>query len=248
MRRLVLTKTHDTCVSGKPQVCVVMIHGIASDSGTYNAALAYLEQEANLKEVRFVTFDLLGSGRSMKDDELEYDYTEQLEALHNAISELQLGKMPLVLVGHSLGTFIVTRYTAEHPDEVSKLVLISPPIYTEEDFNNPAFALGIEAFKQAISARKPGILQEKAFINSMEKIVLDKRNYEVLAGLTTPTTLIYGDEDQLIASYNVPELCQKNRNIQAIQTRGRHGVSEDKYTKLPPILEEALANEVKGEE
>lgn len=241
MRELILTKTHDTCASDEPRVCAVMIHGIASDSTTYNSALEYLEKEEKLKDVRFVTFDLLGSGKSLKDDKLEYNYAEQIEALHNAILDLKLGDTSLVLVGHSLGTFIVTRYTSKYPKEVSRLVLISPPIYTERDFENPAFAVGIETFKKAVSVKKPEILQEKSFINSMEKIVLDKRNYEVLAGLTTPTTLIFGNEDQLIASYNIPGLCRKNHNIKAMLTLGRHGVSRDKYTRLPKILDEVLA-------
>ena len=237
--KLTLAKTHDACASGEPRLCVVMIHGIASDSTTYRAALEYLEAEQKLADARFVTFDLLGAGESPKDDTLEYTYAEQLEALHNAISELK-SKTPLVLVGHSLGTFIVTRYASAYPDEVARLILVSAPIYTEKDFANPAFAAGIEAFKQAVSARRPEILQEKAFNNSMKNIVLDQKNYATLAGMEIPTTLICGDEDQLIASYNIPELCRDNRNIKSIITSGRHGVSQDKYCKIPAILEEVL--------
>ena len=40
--RTTLKKRHDFCASGKPALTVVMIHGIAADSTTYNNALQYL--------------------------------------------------------------------------------------------------------------------------------------------------------------------------------------------------------------
>lgn len=238
--KLVLKKTHDFSASKKPELTVVMIHGIASDSSTYNHALEYLEGTTSLKNIRFVTFDLLGSGNSPKSDELNYDYKEQVGALHNSIEKLKI-KTPLVLVGHSLGTFIVTKYADTYKKSVKKLVLVSPPIYTLDDMKNPAFAIGIKAFEGAVAAKNPRILREKSFINSMEKIVLNKKNYKTLSELKTNTVLIYGDADQLIASYNVPKLLKDNpKYITAIKTIGRHGVTRDKYNKIREILEEVL--------
>ena len=242
MNKLILTNTYDVCRSGEPKLCVVMIHGIASDSTTYNEAHEYFESEEQLKDVRFVKLDLLGSGLSMKSDSLNYDYDEQVEALHNAILELK-SDVPLVLVGHSHGTFIVTRYASIYKQDVRELILISPPIYTEKDYKNPLFLLGMEAFKRTVAARNARVIQEKAFINSMENIVMDRKNYSVLAKIKTPTVLIYGREDQLIASHNIPDLLKENPNITAIRTPGRHGVSRDKYTKIPAILKEIMANE-----
>ncbi len=239
-RKLILKKTHDFSGSDGPKLAVVFIHGIASDSSTFTNALKYLEGTRSLKEVRFVTFDLLGSGKSLKSDKLNYDYKDQLEALHNAILKLDLN-IPLVLVGHSLGTFIVTRYASTYKKEVRKLILLSPPIYTVEDLENPAFETGIKVFKDAVSLKNRKILKEKSFNNSMEKIVLDRRNYKVLAELKTPAVLIYGKMDQFISSYNIPKILKANpKYLSAIKTDGRHGVSRDKYSKLVGILEEEL--------
>ena len=121
-RKLVLKKTHDFCASKKPRLTVVLIHGIASDSTTYNNALEYLEGTTSLKDVRFVTFDLLGSGKSLKDDKLNYEYKDQLEALHNSIDSLKLNS-PLVLVGHSLGSFIVTKYADTFKKTIKRLIM-----------------------------------------------------------------------------------------------------------------------------
>ena len=84
-KKILLKKTHDSSAVKNPELTVVMIHGIASDSTVYNNALQYLEGTMSLKNVRFVTFDLLGSGKSPKSDKFNYDYKEQVEALHNAI-------------------------------------------------------------------------------------------------------------------------------------------------------------------
>ncbi len=239
-RKLVLKKTHDYSKVKKPKLTVVFIHGIASDSTTFKNALKFLEGTRSLQDVRFVTFDLLGSGESLKNDKLNYDYKEQIEALHNAINKLKL-KTPLVLVGHSLGTFIVTRYTDTYRKSVKELILLSPPIYTVEDLENTAFEAGIKVFKEAVSLKDRKILKEKAFNSSMENIVLDRRNYKVLAGIKTPTVLIYGKMDQFISSYNIPKILKENpKYLSAIKTEGRHGVSHDKYSKLVEILEEVL--------
>ena len=237
--KLILEKTNDYSNTDSPVLTVVMIHGIASDSSSYDDALGYLKKDKDLTNVRFVTFDLLGSGKSLKDNSLEYDYDEQIEALHNAINGLAVNA-PIVLIGHSLGTFIVTRYTKIYPDEVRKLILVSPPIYTPKDFDNPAFWAGIDLFKKAIGAKNPKTLEDKAFNNSMEKIVLCRDNYQTLAEIKTPTTLIFGTEDRIIASYNVPGVIKKNKHIKAIPTIGHHGVTKDKYTKIATILKETL--------
>lgn len=235
-RELSLAKTHDFVASGQPKLTVVMIHGLASDSSTYNKALNFLEKADSLRGVRFVTFDLLGVGQSPRDNDLNYDYKEYLEALHNSIKELGLDT-PLVLVGHSLGTFIATRYTRKYEKSVKSLILISPPVYTPEDLANPAFAAGMKLFEEGVSVRNPGILKEKSFRNAIDNIVMNKSNYNTLATLETPATLIYGDKDQFIASQNIPDVLKVNKNLTAIQTSGRHGVTEDKYVEVKRILE-----------
>lgn len=239
-KKVFLKKTHDFCSVEEPRLAVILIHGIASDSTVFDNALKYLEGTRSLKDIRFVTFDLLGSGKSPKSDEFNYDYKDQLEALHNSIEKLNLN-IPLVLVGHSLGTFIVTKYADTYKKSVEKLILISPPVYTPKDLDDPAFEAGMKVFKDAVALKKRKILKEKSFNNSMEKIVLNRNNYKTLAELKTPTVLIYGKMDQLISSYNIPELLKTNpKYLSAIKTEGRHGVSRDKYTKMVEILEEVL--------
>ena len=237
---LELKKKHDFCASKSPELTVVMLHGLASDSRAYAHALKYLEGTMALRNVRFVTFDLLGSGASYKNNKLNYDYNDQLTAFGNSLAKLKVNT-PLVLVGHSLGTFIATRYADTHKKAVKKLILVSPPIYTEKDLDNPAFEIAMKGFKDAVSLKNRAILKDKAFNSSIEKIVKNRKNYKVLSELTTPAVLIYGDLDQIIASYNIPKVLKTNpKYISAIKTSGRHGVSREKYGKIREILEEML--------
>ncbi|MBQ3263604.1 alpha/beta hydrolase [Candidatus Saccharibacteria bacterium] len=237
---LELKKTHDFCVSGKPVLTVVLIHGIASNSATFSNALKYLEGTRSLKDIRFVTFDLLGAGKSYKNDRLEYNFKEQLDALHRSIEKLNLNT-PLILVGHSMGTLITTRYADTHKKKVKKLILVSPPVYTEDDLDNPAFEVALKAFNDAVKVKVHGITKEKSYQNFMKNIVCNRKNYKVLSELKTPAMLIYGELDQIIAPRNIPKVVRENKKyLSAIKTVGRHGMSREKYNKIREILEEEI--------
>ena len=243
-RSLKLAKTHDVCASGNPRLTVIFIHGIASDSSSFNGAISYLEGTKSLQDVRFVAFDLLGSGKSDKSDKLKYDFVDQLEALDNSVKALKI-TTPVVLVGHSMGTMIATRFTDTHRRIVKKLILISAPIYREEDVMNPAFEKALDGFRVAVSHKKSkDFMNDKAFNNELKYIVSNPNNYSFLTRLTKPTVIIYGELDEIIASFNIPKLLKDNPNITTIRTPSAHSVSRDKYSKMVDILEETL-NEIK---
>ncbi|MBQ3280341.1 alpha/beta fold hydrolase [Candidatus Saccharibacteria bacterium] len=239
---LKLTKTYDHCQSKKPELTVVCVHGIADDSSRFVKPLTYLEGATSLKNVRFVCFDLLGSGKSTCSDKLNYDFKEQLEALENSINALKT-KTPLVLMGHSMGCLISARFADTHKRMVKELILVSPPVFRPEEFDSPKMAAGKEGFRQLMILKDSKYKKDKAFNNELEKIVFNKHNYNVYTRLTRPTTIIYGATDQIIAGYNIPGLVKLNPKITAIKTPGTHGIGHDKYPKIVPILERIL-NEV----
>ena len=239
-RPLEMKKTRDFCVSKNPKLTLVLIHGIASNSSTYVNTLKYLEGTTSLKDVRFVTFDLLGAGKSYTSDALNYDLKDQLEALHNSILKLRL-KTPLVLLGHSLGSLIALNYADTYKKSVHHLILVSPPLYTETDLAHPALKEGVKAFESVVTAKDKNAAAQKQFKNSMNYIVLTKKNFDVASKLATKTTIIYGELDQFIAPYNIAAVQKLNpKHLSVVKTIGHHHMSRDKYHKLVPILEEDL--------
>ncbi len=237
---LELKKTHDFCFSKEPRLTVVFIHGIASDSQTFNNALKYLEGTKSLEDVRFVTFDLLGSGKSYESDELNYDYRDQISALHNSILKLK-SETPLVIVGHSMGTLIATKYADTFKKTVKKLILISPPVYRPEDLATAAFMAEMATFKKIVAAKDKKYINNKAFDAEVDKIILNKYNYGRLLNLKTPATLVYSEADEIIAPFNIKRVVKENsKYLTAIATIGTHRVARDKYSKIPALLEEVL--------
>ena len=238
MHKLELYKAHDFSATAEPKITVVFIHGIASNSLAYAHALEYLEGDKKLN-ARYIAFDLLGSGESLKSDQLEYTYDEQLEALKQSLKKAKINT-PIILVGHSKGTFISARFVSKNPGVIKRLILVSPPVYTVEDLKNPAFKAAIKVFEDAVSVKDPTVVNEKSFQNSMKNIVMDSKNYEVLTKIDIPTDMIIGLQDQFIASYNLPKLKKINPNLTVIPTPGHHGVSHEKYHEIGRILKEEI--------
>ncbi|MBQ8984997.1 alpha/beta fold hydrolase [Candidatus Saccharibacteria bacterium] len=233
---LTLAKTYDKVAADKPVLTVIFIHGIADDSSRWVRPIERLREEHKLDAVRFVTFDLLGSGKSLTDDEnLNYDFKDQLEALDNSIEALDIDT-PIVLVGHSMGCLISARYASQHKNKIRELILISPPVYTKKDFESPKFEPSMDGFKALMVVKNPIYKDQKAFNNELMQIVSNRTNYDILEKLVEPTTIIYGAADKIIAGYNIPGLLKANSNILAFKTPGAHGIGHEKCDKLVATL------------
>ncbi len=218
------------------KLTAIFVHGIATDASSFNGLFEYLKGKGS-DAVRFVAFDLLGVGGSPKSDNLNYGVEEQMEALIESIRDLDI-VTPIVMVGHSMGTFLVERYVEMR--QAARAVLISPPVYRPEDFENPIFKEGLETFKDAIAMTNPEVAESKVFKNEMKYIINNPHNYKYLAETKVPTTIIYGEFDQIIASFNIPEVVKNNPLITAIETKGGHGVTEEKYSKIWRAINEAV--------
>ena len=97
---------------------VVLVHGLASDSGTWDRALPLLAARG----LRVYAIDLIGHGRSDKPRRayLLDDFAESVLGVLDA-----LGIDTATLVGHSLGGAIAVHVAAVHPSRVARLVLVS---------------------------------------------------------------------------------------------------------------------------
>lgn len=79
---------------------------------------------------RTISVDLLGFGLSPKPKHINYSIEEHIESIKRTLDDKKT-KLPIIIVGHSMGTLLATAFCARHPNYVKKLLLISPPIFKD---------------------------------------------------------------------------------------------------------------------
>lgn len=102
---------------------VVLLHGIANKADYWDKTVKHLR-----KKHRVIAVDLLGFGISPKPLDIEYSATDQARALCRTL--LWHGvRGPIIIIGFSLGSLVAIEFATRYPHKVSKLVLVSMPIY-----------------------------------------------------------------------------------------------------------------------
>ena len=96
---------------------IVFIHGWMDDHSLWNSQIEYFS-----KNYRVIAYDQRGHGRSDKPKN-GYSIKTLSDDLYNFTQKLNIGQF--TLVGHSLGGMAAMVFALEHPEKVSKLVLVS---------------------------------------------------------------------------------------------------------------------------
>ncbi len=107
-----------------PRHLIVIAHGYGEHIGRYEHVAAALGAGG----AAVYGLDHVGHGRSEGERALINDMAAVVEDLHLLVrhgAETHPGR-PLVLVGHSMGGLIATRYAQRHGDELTGLVLSAP--------------------------------------------------------------------------------------------------------------------------
>lgn len=197
---------------------VVLVHGIASSSVTFQNLVPLLESRH-----RTISIDILGFGRSPAPADATYTIEEHVAALDRTLRSLRL-REPYVLVGHSMGSLIVTRWAAEHPGALSRLVLVGPPVYgTPTAIGDRRVRTRVSAYLRAyeflrnnkeFTLRNAGILgrllpikgvfeiTERSwtpFVLSLENCIERQTIVGDLARVRVPVEVVYGSMDAFIA-------------------------------------------------
>ena len=99
---------------------IVLIHGIGMGRRVFADLAGRLEDDALV-----IALDLPGYG-----DAPEPPRTPTMERLGDLVAAYlrHVGRGPVVLIGHSMGTQVVTEVAVRHPGAVARLVLVAPTV------------------------------------------------------------------------------------------------------------------------
>jgi pimeloyl-ACP methyl ester carboxylesterase len=103
-----------------PGAPVVFVHGLGGNYHFFDPQLTAVENKAKL-----LAYDQRGCGGSSLAPRKKYDLDTLVNDLSVILDAMRAERA--VLVGHSFGADVVSRYAGLHPDRVAALVLIDPP-------------------------------------------------------------------------------------------------------------------------
>jgi pimeloyl-ACP methyl ester carboxylesterase len=107
---------------------VILLHGFGASLDTWESWSKVLSAQ-----YRVIRFDLPGFGLTGADPTGDYTNAREIKILTDLMD--QLGVARASLVGNSMGGWIGWNFAAQHPDRVTRLVLVSPA-----GFAGPGFA------------------------------------------------------------------------------------------------------------
>lgn len=213
---------------------VILVHGIASSSVTFQNLVPLLKDDH-----RVVSIDILGHGESPAPAGAEYTIEEHVAWLQRTIRRLKV-QGDYTIVGHSLGALIVSRHARLSPQHISKVVLVSPPVYlTPEQIGDPVERVAVGAYLRAyeylrnhkdftlkraamiarlVPIRNVFEITEKnwrAFRLSLERCIESQTTVTDIAAIPAPVEVIYGGLDQFI----VPGSMKFLRNMRNVTVR-----------------------------
>ena len=211
---------------------VILLHGLAASSSNWQELVDLLKPD-----FRCISVDLLGFGESSKPEWAAYSMTDHVRSIDYTIRRLAL-KDPYILIGHSLGSLLATRYAAGHGTNISRLILLSPPIYLSPASITKRIArrrttLYLQAYKflrthprvtpENVIRLKRLVPQARyldlrpdtwtAFVRSLEYCIEQQTMEEDIRHVDRPIDLFYGKFDEVVVPHNIKSLSAGNLTI-----------------------------------
>jgi len=99
---------------------VVLMHGKNFCGATWQATIAALSSNG----YRVIAPDQIGFCSSSKPASYQYSFQQLADNTHALLKSLHVDKA--IVIGHSTGGMLATRYSLSYPQEVEKMVLVNP--------------------------------------------------------------------------------------------------------------------------
>lgn len=225
---------------------IVFLHGIASDSSTWQNVLPLLPET-----YRPITIDLLGFGESPKPSRNNYSTRDHAKAVIKTIKKLGI-QTPVVIVGHSMGSLIAVEVARRRPDIVKSLIMVSAPLYTNSEIKQARLQGPLVVTNVLFSLYKRIILHEKLslraaqalmklspnaatftldkdtwlpFKKSLQNTIMNQTTLTDIPTINKPMQLIYGRLDMLVIAKHYIKLANNSPSIETQSYTGGHMIT-----------------------
>ena len=217
---------------------ILFLHGFGASLQTWDTWAQALSEDH-----RVISVDLPGFGLTGEDPSGIYTDQRSVEVLEAFLKRLQIPKV--VLVGNSMGGKLAWQFAARYPNQVSKLVLISPDGYASpgmEYGKKPEIPTIAELYRYFFSKEFLAMNLEPAYANpNTLNDALVNRYYDLmlapgvrgailarmqqtvlqdpvpsLASIQVPTLLIWGEKDAFIPISNSNEYLKVMPNAKRV--------------------------------
>ncbi|CAN5338092.1 alpha/beta fold hydrolase [soil metagenome] len=226
---------------GQPPV-LLLIHGFGASLHTWEPWA-----EALAETYRVIRIDLPGSGLSPPDPSGLYTDARTEQIVLALLDQLQLAQ--ITLIGHSIGGRIAWQMAAQHPERITRLVLIAPDGFASPgiDYGKaPALPAGLKLMTRVLprpllrmslepAYANPDALSERlteryhdllrapgarsALLARMQQTVLTDPR-PALRRISAPTLLIWGEQDAMIPFGNSADYLAVLPHARLVALRG----------------------------
>ncbi len=233
---------------------IVFLHGLGSSSANWAKLIPLLQAH-----YRCISVDLIGFGESPKPTWYGYTMEEHLRSIHKTLDNMHL-LQPYILVGHSLGSLLATRYASSYGQRISRLILLSPPVYAplhtienRSARNRTSMYLRAYKFLRTHPRATPENMQRLGrilpqlkslqlntetwdpFIRSLEQCIENQTLLIDIRNVTAPIDIFYGIFDEVIVPYNIRQL-PNIRDITLYPLRVNHIIGKRYALAVAKIL------------
>jgi pimeloyl-ACP methyl ester carboxylesterase len=231
---------------------LVFIHGLGGSLESWENNIAYLSQK-----YRTIAIDLPGFGLSDKPHR-KYTLAFYSSFILRAVRQLNV-RLPINILGASLGGQIAANIAATNPHLVDNLILISPAGFTPKSFStSPGLqkfvgiidAVSRTELKNALSATTLARVSSTDVLMTQERISMPGGKNAFTSALRYSTTakrintkeiksrtlVIWGKEDQVIpVRFIVPFITMKNCRVYILENCGHRP-----HAEKPGLINETI--------
>lgn len=173
---------------------VVLVHGAPGSSKTY---FEYLKDTLLTNHARVLVIDRLGYGYSGF-NQSETSLEEQAASLAAVVKPYR-NKRKLLLVGHSYGGPIVSRFAADYPELLDGLLLLAPALDPENEKMFWFTYLGMYPPTSWFTPRSLKVATDEkvTHVDELKKLL------PLWGNIQTPIVYMHGDADKIVPYSNM---------------------------------------------